>query len=122
MYSLTAITRAPPRRTSRRWTPLFVLGAIGNAAIVALWLVDRMGAVPIGPDAHKPPPYGLGDGIASGFETVLVICCIAALLRRREQPLRVRTNLVLTLGAAALTTLAFLSVLGIAPSVLPPSM
>ena len=40
----------------RRWTPLFVLGAIGNAAIVALWIVDRTGAVPIGPDAHKPPP------------------------------------------------------------------
>ena len=105
----------------RRWTPLLVLGAIGNAAIVATWIVDRSGPMPIGPDATEPPPYGLGDSITSGFEVLLVICCIAALLRGRGGPLRGGTNIALTLGTAALTTLALLSVLGVAPSVLPPS-
>jgi hypothetical protein len=106
----------------RRWTPLLVLGAIGNAAIVATWLIDRSGPMPIGPDATKPPPYGLGDSITSGFEVLLVICCMAALLRSHGNRLRLGANLALTLGTAALTTLAFLSVLGVAPSVLPPSM
>ena len=106
----------------RRWRPLLILGAIGNAAIVATWLIDRSGPMPIGPDATKPPPYGLGDGITSGFEVLLVICCIAAMLRGRGRPLRSGATIALTLGTAALTTLAFLSVLGVAPSVLPPSM
>ncbi|HJQ51294.1 MAG TPA: hypothetical protein VJ838_12345 [Gaiellaceae bacterium] len=106
----------------RRWRPLLVLGAIGNAAIVATWLIDRSGPMPIGPDATKPPPYGLGDSITSGFEVLLVSCCVAALLRGRRRPLRSGTNIALTLGTVALTTLAFLSVLGVAASVLPPSM
>lgn len=106
----------------RCWRPLLVVGALGNAAIIATWIIDRSGPMPIGPDATEPPPYGLGDGITSGFEVLLVICCIAALLRRQGSRLRLGANLALTFGTAALTTLAFLSVLGVAPSVLPPSM
>jgi hypothetical protein len=106
----------------RRWPPLLVLGALGNAAIVATWIIDRAGAMPIGPDATKPPPFGLGDGIASGFEVLLVVACIAALRRGRERPLRSGTNVALTLSTIALTTLAFLSVLAVASSVLPPAM
>ncbi len=105
----------------RRWRPLLILGALGNAAIVALWIADRAGAVPIGPDATETPPYGLADSITSGLEALLVICCVAGLLQRRRRQLRPGANLALTLGAAALTTLAFLSVLGVAPSVLPPA-
>ena len=85
----------------RRWAPLLVLGAIGNAAIVALWAIDRVGWTPIGPDATKPPPFGLGDSITSGFEVLLVVACIVALARGRGRPLRWRANLTLTLGTAA---------------------
>jgi hypothetical protein len=106
----------------RRWPPLLVLGAVGNAAIVALWVIDRVGWVPIGPDATEPPPFGLGDSVASGFELVLVVACIVALVRGRGQPLRLRTSIALALAAAALTTLAFLSVLGVGSSLLPPAM
>ena len=106
----------------RRWAPLLVLGAVGNAAIVVLWLVDRVGAMPIGPDARAPSPFGVGDSVASGFEVLLVVACVAALRRRKRHPLRARTNLALTLGTAALTTLSFLSALGVASSVLPPAM
>lgn len=106
----------------RRWKPLLVLGALGNAAIVATWIIDRSGPMPIGPDATKPPPYGLGDGITSGFEVLVVVACIVALVRGRGRPLRSGTTVALALSTAALTTLAFLSVLGVAPSVLPPSM
>lgn len=106
----------------RPWPPLLVLGALANAAIVALWIGDRVGAVPIGPDANRPPPFGLGDGIASGFEVLLVLCCIAALGRRRRRPLVRGTRIALTFGTVALTALGFLSVLAVAPSVLPPAM
>jgi hypothetical protein len=106
----------------RRWEPLLILGAIGNAAIVALWILDRVGALPIGPDAKDPSPFGLGDGIASGFEVLLVVTCLVALVRGRGRALGARANLALTFGAAGLTTLALLSVLGAASSVLPPAM
>jgi len=106
----------------RRWPPLLALGAIGNAAIVALWAADRVGWVPLGPDATKAPPFGLGDSVASGFEALLVIACIVALTRGRGRPLRSDTNVALTLAAAALTALAFLSVLGVGSSILPPAM
>jgi hypothetical protein len=105
----------------RRWRPLLALGAIGNAAIVALWIIDRIGWVPIGPDATDPPPFGLADSVASGFELLLVVVCTVALVRGRGRPLRLRTNFALTLTAAALTTLAFLSVLGVGSSILPPA-
>jgi hypothetical protein len=105
-----------PRRS------LLVLGAVGNAAIVVLWLLDRIGAMPIGPDASQPSPFGLGDSICSGFEVLLVAACIAALLRGRGPALQLRSRLALTLGTAALTTLALLSVLAVAPSLLPPAM
>lgn len=106
----------------RRWPPLLLLGAIGNAAIVALWIVDRVGAVPLGPDAMRAPPFGFGDSVTSGFEVVVVVACIYALVRGRGRPLRRSATLALALGAAALTALAFLSVLGIGSSILPPAM
>ena len=105
----------------RRWPPLLVLGAVGNAAIVALWIADRVGWVPLGPDATKPPPFGFGDSVTSGLEVVLVVACIAALAGRRGRPLRWSANLAFTLAAAALTALAFLSVLGVGSSILPPA-
>jgi hypothetical protein len=106
----------------RRWEPLLVLGAVGNSAIVALWILDRVGAMPIGPDANEASPIGLGDSIASGFEVLIAVACMVALVRDRGRLLRAPAGLGLTLGAAGLTTLALLSVLGTAPSVLAPAM
>src|SRR5436190_13741532 len=48
----------------RRWPPLLALGALGNAAIVALWAVDRIWGLPLGPDPWKPDPVGFGDSVA----------------------------------------------------------
>jgi hypothetical protein len=103
----------------RRWPPLLVLGALGNAAIVALWAVDRVWGLPLGPDPWKPDPWGFGDSVASGFEVLLVFACITALARGAGAPLRRMTNFALTLAAAALTALALLSVLGVGSSILP---
>ncbi|MFL5959992.1 MAG: hypothetical protein ACJ75G_07000 [Gaiellaceae bacterium] len=105
----------------RRWQPLLVAGAIGNAAIVALWILDRVGAMPIGPDAKEQVPFGLGDSVASGFEVLLVVACVAALHGRGRQ-IRFSARLTLTLGTIGLTTLALLSVSGVEPAILPPAM
>jgi hypothetical protein len=105
----------------RRWPPLLALGAIGNAAIVALWAVDRIWGLPLGPTPWKPDPFGFGDTVASGFEVLLVICCLEVLVRGRGRTLRRPTKAAITVAVAALTTLALLSVLGVGASVLTPS-
>lgn len=103
----------------RRWTPLLTLGAAGNALIVALWAVDRTWGLPLGPTPWQPDPIGFGDTVASGAEVVLVAACIAAWAGGRARHLRTPAVVLLTLLAFALTTLSLLSVLGVAPSLLP---
>ena len=106
----------------RGWTPLLALGAIGNGLIVALWAVDRIWGLPLGPEHWKPDPVGFGDTIASAFEVALVVLCLAVLIRDRRKPVSGHSALGLSFFVAALTTLALLSVLGVASSVLTPSM
>jgi hypothetical protein len=99
---------------------LFWLGVLGNAAIVALWVVTRTAGTLLGPDPSDPEPVGLGDSIATGFEVVIVLG--AVWLATRGIP-RWRTLRTLTwvVGAVtlALTVLALLSVMGAAPHVIP---
>ena len=105
----------------RRWPPLLVLGAVGNALIAALWAVDRIWGLPLGPDRWEPEPVGFGDLVTSGFEVLLVAACIVLLVRGRGAALRRATMLALVLGIAALTTLGLLSVLGVGSSFLTPT-
>jgi hypothetical protein len=106
----------------RRWQPLLVLGAVGNTLIVALWAVDRIWGLPLGPEPWKPEPFAFADTVTSACEAGLVGCCIL-LLARGASPRRLRTRTVVAAGiaVAALTALAFLSVVGVASSVLTPS-
>jgi hypothetical protein len=105
----------------RRWRPLLLLGALGNAAIVALWAADRIWGLPLGPSPWKPDPVGFGDSATSAFETALVAICIALLVRGRGARLRRTSLLALTLGLLAVTALSLLSVLGVGSSFLTPT-
>jgi hypothetical protein len=105
----------------RRWSPLLVLGAIGNALIVALWAVDRIWGLPLGPDHWKPDPVGFGDSVASGLEVALVVCALLALSRERNLRPQQKTRLGLASIVGAVTALALLSVLGVGSSFLTPS-
>ena len=105
----------------RRWRPLLALGALGNGLIVALWGVDRIWGLPIGPEHWKPEPVGFGDSVTAAFELLLVAGCVALLARDRERPLRGSVAAVLTLTVVALTALSLLSVLGVGASVLTPT-
>ena len=105
----------------RRWRPLFLLAAIGNAAIVALWAVDRIWGLPLGPTPWKPDPVGFGDSVTAAFELLLVVVCVALLVRERRGRLGRASVLALTLGVAVLTALSLLSVLGVGSSFLTPT-
>ena len=105
----------------RRWRPLFLLAAFGNAAIVALWAVDRIWGLPIGPTPWKPDPVGFGDSATAVFEVLLVAACVTLLTGRRRTTWRRATVLVLTVGVVGLTALSLLSVLGVGSSFLTPT-
>jgi len=105
-----------------RW--LLALGVAGNLAIAALWAVDRIWGLPLGPEHWKPEPVGFGDAAATGFELLLVLACVALLRRQRPiVPARRPSGRLLLLAAPvfALTALSLLSAMAIGSSVITPS-
>jgi hypothetical protein len=105
----------------RRWRALLLLGALGNAPIAALWAVDRIWGLPLGPEHWKPDPVGFGDSAASAFELLLVAGCVTLLVRDRDRPLRRSAAAALVLAVTAVTALSLLSVLGVGSSLLTPT-
>jgi hypothetical protein len=99
---------------------LFWLGVLGNAAIVALWIVTRTAGTLAGPDPHTPEPVGLADTVATGFEVAIVAGALWLAISGVPgwRTLRILTWVVAAVTLAS-TTLALLSVMGAAPSVIP---
>jgi len=93
------------------------VGALGSAAIVALWIVTRTAGTLIGPDAHTPEPVGVPDAIASGLELAIVL---AVVLHATPRPSSRRGTWVVGGITLALTSLALLSVMGAATQLIPP--
>jgi hypothetical protein len=96
--------------------PLVATGVVGNLAMVALWLVTRIVAIPLGPAAGSTEPFGALDILASSFETIVVVAGMMTLLRT---PLPTRSVIrslatpqvaLLTISAVvAVTTTAYLA-------------
>lgn len=59
--------------------PLLVAGAIGNAAVILLWLFTRTVAIPLGPGAGTTEEFGGLDILASAFELITFLGAIALL-------------------------------------------
>jgi len=100
--------------------PLFWAGVLGNAAIVALWVVTRVEGTLVGPEPHEPEPVGVADGIATGFETAIV--ALGLMLVFVGVPQRhVLSRVTWLVGAftLALTSGALLSAMGAAPGIVP---
>jgi uncharacterized membrane protein YgcG len=74
-WGLVALVRAP------RWW--LALGAAGNLAVVATWLVSRTVALPFGPYAGITLPVGFSDGLATALEAVTVVGAAALMVRGR---------------------------------------
>jgi hypothetical protein len=93
------------------------VGLLGNVAIVALWILTRTVGTPVGPDAYTPEPVGVPDAVASGFELAIVFAVLLFANARRSN-----RKLAWSVGGItfALTTLALLSVMGVATAAIPP--
>jgi hypothetical protein len=57
--------------TAQRWW--LALGALGNALVVATWVVSRTVALPFGPYAHVVLPVGFADALATILGTVTAV-------------------------------------------------
>ncbi len=73
VWGLLALVWAP-----RLW---LVLGALGNAVVVATWLVSRTVALPLGQFAHVVLPVRFPDGVASILEAVTVLGAAVLVVR-----------------------------------------
>ena len=98
------------------------LGVFGNAAVVALWVLTRTAGTLVGPDAHEPEAVGVADSVATAFElgVVLAGASLAGGLRATRRTAR---RVAWGLGGLtwALTAFALLSVLRVAPGLIPPA-
>jgi hypothetical protein len=65
VWGAVTLVRAP------RWW--LALGALGNAVVVATWVVSRTAGLPFGDLAHAVLPVGFPDGLATIFEAVTVV-------------------------------------------------
>lgn len=101
-WALLVVTR-PSRR-------LLLVGAVANAAMVAVWVISRSLGVPFGPDAGHPEAVGFADTITTAYEASLAL--IAVYLVRGSASLRAPTDSAglpgasIFLGCLGLLTLA----------------
>jgi hypothetical protein len=65
------------------WAPRWwlALGVLGNAVVVAVWLVSRTVGLPFGQFAHVVLPVGFADSVATILEAVVVVGAAALVVR-----------------------------------------
>jgi hypothetical protein len=103
--------------------PLVVVGLLANAAVVGLWLITRLVAIPLGPGAGETEQFGALDILASSFEVLFLIAAAALLfpVTRAAIPRPRPVRKVLTEPA----TLAFITsasvLIGVTAYAAPPS-
>jgi len=74
------------RRAPRRWR-LLALGAVGNGAVVVVWLVSRTVGLPFGPERLEAEEIGLKDLLATSAEMLIVVLVAVLRLARAPRPL-----------------------------------
>jgi hypothetical protein len=55
---------------------LWVSAAVGNAAMVGIWVLSRTIGVPIGPEPWTPEAVGLLDLACAAYEIAIVVGCL----------------------------------------------
>jgi hypothetical protein len=95
-----------------RSRPLILSGVVGNAAIVALWILARTAGTLVGPEPHAPEPIAAADSVATAFEIAIVVAGTWLVAnpptRRAPSP---RLGWIVSGVTLALTSLGLLSVL-----------
>lgn len=72
-----AVTRAPDGK-------VLLAGAVGNAAIMAIWAMSRTVGIPVGPHRWMAEAVSAPDAMATAFEALIVVGTWA--LARRPDP------------------------------------
>src|SRR5207248_8467650 len=109
--------------------PLLAIGAVANLGVAAVWAVDRIWGLPIGPHHWEPEPVGFADSATTAFELLLALGCVVLLARPRplgttrvpraralgttRVPRARALVAALWLAAAAVTALGLLSAIGV---------
>jgi hypothetical protein len=75
LWGAVALVRAP------RWW--LALGAAGNLAVVATWVVSRTVGLPVGQYAGVKLPVGFPDSLATALEVLVVAGAVALMVRGR---------------------------------------
>jgi hypothetical protein len=93
---------------------IYLAGAAGNAAIVAMWIITRTAGIPAGPGAGEPEAVEFADTLATIFEVILVVGALALARTASVRPLRrktgaLATSVLLALVVAALTAASLVS-------------
>ena len=89
--------------------PLLLVGLVGNALVILVWLSSRTTGLPIGPEAGAPEPAAFVDVFSTILEVAIVAGSAMLVLGRRPTPsmrgLPVRLGLAgLVIALAVLTT------------------
>jgi hypothetical protein len=80
----------------RRW--LIRAGLIGNAAVIAVWVLSRTVGVPLGPQPWTPEAVGVADVISAILELGIVVGCAARLAWKPDRPIAVARFPAIALG------------------------
>ena len=81
---------------------LYLAGALGNAAIVALWVVTRTYGIPAGPGAGEAEAVEFTDTLATVFEVLLVVGALVLARTAAARPIRWPTGALTASVVAAL--------------------
>jgi hypothetical protein len=94
---------------------LMWFGVVGNAAIIALWIVTRTAGTLVGPEPHTPEPVAVADSVATALEVALVVVGTWLLATApTKRALSRRLAWVVSGVTLALTSVGLLSVLDLA--------
>jgi hypothetical protein len=97
---------------------LLLVGFVGNALVVLVWLISRTTGLPIGPESGVPEPAAFVDVLSTILEVAIVVGTATLLLRGRPTP-SVR-GLPVWLGLAGLVVvLAILTTWSVAAGATP---
>jgi hypothetical protein len=96
--SLQAVWALLVVRPPGRW--VYWAGAAGNAAVISAWAVTRTAGVPLGPSSGEVEDMGFIDVLATGFQALIVVSCLA-IIGWRQMAARQLSASVLWTGTLA---------------------
>jgi hypothetical protein len=93
-----------------RW--LSWAGATGNAAVIAVWAITRTAGIPVGPSAGEVEDAEFIDVLATGFQALIVVACLAIVGWRQMEARQLSASILWTgtlavaIGVMALTSVS----------------